>query len=54
VTKARARRHEGGPTLDRLPDRILADIGIDGNSRPHRRWSDYLQQLARHIGPTRP
>jgi hypothetical protein len=47
--KKRAR----GPTLDRLPDRILADVGLDGGARPHQRWSDYLQQLARHIGPTR-
>jgi hypothetical protein len=47
------KKRAGGPTLDRLPDRILADIGIDAGSRPYRRWSDYLQQLARHIGPTR-
>jgi hypothetical protein len=39
--------------LDRLPDRILVDIGLDPGSFRRRGWNEYLQQLARHIGPTR-
>ena len=49
------KKRAGGSTLDRLPDRILVDIGIDREAfRHHRGWSNYLQQLVQHIGPTRP
>lgn len=50
MTKARPR----APALNRLPDRILADIGVDSGSVRRRGWTEYLQQLTRHIGPTRP
>lgn len=39
--------------LERLPDRILADIGLDASTIRRRGWNDYLQELTRHIGPTR-
>lgn len=41
------------PMLDRLPDRMLADIGLNAGSDKRRSWSEYLRQLSRHIGPTR-
>jgi hypothetical protein len=47
----KAARH--GPTLDRLPDRILVDIGLDPESYRRRGWTEYVQQLSRHIGPMR-
>jgi hypothetical protein len=39
--------------LDRLSDRLLVDVGLDPASFRRRGWTEYLQQLTRHIGPTR-
>ncbi len=50
-TGAKAAPHN--PTLDRLPDRMLVDIGIDAGAQRHRNWSQYLHQLSRQIGPVR-
>ena len=39
--------------LSHLPDWILADIGHDMGSSRRRSWTEYLEQMARYIGPTR-
>ena len=41
------------PALHHLPDRILIDIGIDPHAARRGSWNEYLQQLARVLGPTR-
>ncbi len=41
------------PALHHLPDRILIDIGIDPHAARRGSWNEYLQQLARHLGPMR-
>ena len=51
IAGSNAARHN--PTLDRLPDRMLVDIGLYTGYHRRRSWSEYLQQLTRHIGPTR-
>ena len=53
MARAPSKAAPRNPTLDRLPDRILADIGVDAGFERRRGWTDYLQQLTRHIGPTR-
>ena len=50
---ARPKAAPHNPALNRLPDRMLVDIGLDPGAERRRSWNDYLQQLTRHIGPTR-
>jgi len=41
------------PGLHRLPDRILVDIGQDPGSIRRSSWTEHMQWVIRHIGPTR-
>jgi hypothetical protein len=53
MAEAGAKAAPHHPAFDRLPDRILLDIGLDPGSCRRHDWTAYVQQLARHIGPTR-
>ncbi|HVY51383.1 MAG TPA: hypothetical protein VHA07_07440 [Devosia sp.] len=43
--------HHGA--LDRLPDRLLVDVGLDPQTVRRGGWAAHLRQLVRHMGPTR-
>ncbi len=37
----------------RQPDWLLIDIELDKTWHRHRDWTAFLEQLGRHMGPTR-
>jgi hypothetical protein len=53
MATGRSKAAPHNPNVDRLPDRMLVDIGLDAGAYRRRSWSEYLQHLTRHIGPTR-
>jgi hypothetical protein len=40
----RPRSHPRKPTLDRLSDHVLADIGLDGPGYEHATWERYIHR----------